>query len=236
MFEVGYRMLGSFPRPVRRLGWLGVLGLAYWGLLWAQPEPPFRDFAARAEIEYGGAPVTIEGTLRCTRSLTWLPFGVPIPGHGGNSYSWSDVGIARRMADGSAVIVALHPPCHTPSRVEPFSYPDGAYPVVYWLDKADRPDRVEAYFDRSGYESGSARLKLKRVEMTYAGRSAMPRLAATNGVRAVPWTSQALEVRRDQANFVAYQAIVVPEQRWRTRSAAVEVLSRQETWRRFVEY
>jgi len=224
-------MLRSLPRSVR---WLGLLGLAYVGLLWVQPEPPFRDFRARADIECNGAPITIEGPLRCTRSLAWLPFGFPsIPPHGGNSYEWSDVGIAQRLADGSAVVVALHPPCHVPSRLEPFSYPDGIYPVVYWLDKADRPDRIEAYFDQSGYEAVSARLKLKHVEITYVGRSVMPRLGATETVRAVPWTSQDLQVRRDRSSFVAYLAIVVPEAQWRKRASAVEILSKQETWRRF---
>ena len=141
-------------------------------------------------------------------------------------------GIAQQLADGSAVVVALHP-CHTPSRLEPFSYPDGTYPVVYWLDKADRPNRIEAYFDRSGYEAGSARLKLKHVEISYVGRSMMPRLGATQTVRAVPWTSRDLEVRRDRANFVAYLAVTISQEQWRKRAAAVEMLSTQETWRRF---
>jgi hypothetical protein len=226
-------MLKVLSRSVR---WLALLGLAYVGILWVQPEPPFRDFKARADIEYDGRTITIEGPLRCTRSLPWVPFGlVGPPPHGGNSYDWSDVGIGRQLADGSAVVVALHPPCHTPSRIDAFSYPNGTYPVVYWLDKADRPDRVEAYFDRSGYEAAGARLKLKHVEMTYVGRSILPRLGATETVRAVPWTSRDLEVRRDRFNFVAYFAVVVREAQWAKRAAAAEILSRHATWRRFSE-
>ena len=172
---------------MRRLGWLAVLGLAYAGLLWAQPEPPFRDFTARAEVRIQRHAPRHRGAaaLHALAHLAALWHAVPGP-HSGNSYAWSDVGIAARMADGSAVVVTLHPPCHAPSRIEPYAYPDGAYPVVYWLDKADRPERVEAYFDRSGYESAGARVKLKRVEMAFAGPSAMPRLRATSTERAVP--------------------------------------------------
>jgi hypothetical protein len=225
----------ALSRGVYFIVWLAVAVLAvYPVLLWAQPEPPFRDFKARAVIEYNGVSVTIEGSLRCTRSLTWVPFGdLSIPPHGGNSYSWSDVGIGQRLADGSAVIVALHPPCHSPTHIEPFSYPDGTYPVVYWLDKADRPDRVEAYFDRSGYESPHAKLKLKHMEMTYTGRSVLPRFRATEAVRAVPWASQELDVRRDRAKFVAYLAITEPELDWSKRPRTVEILSKQASWRRF---
>jgi hypothetical protein len=139
------------------------------------------------------------------------------------------------MADGSAVVVALHPPCHAPQRVEAFSYPDGTYPVVYWLDKADRSDRIEAYFDRSGYEAPGARLKLKHVEITYVGRSILPRLGATETVRAVPWASQELKVRRDRFDFVAYLAVVIPEAQWAKRAGAADILSKQATWRRFSE-
>jgi hypothetical protein len=228
-------MLGSIPRSVRRIGWLAVLALAYVGLLWVQPEPPFHDFKARAELEYNGATITIEGPIRCSRSLLWLPFGMPsMPGHGGgNAYRQADVGIAQKMQDGSAVVVALYPPCAAPSRLEPFFYPDGSYPVVYWLDNAHRPNRVEAYFDRSGYKAPSARVKLKQVEMAYVGRSIMPRLGTTETVRAVPWTSQNLDVQRDRVNFVAYLAAIVPEEEWRKRPGAVDILSKQESWRRF---
>src|SRR5262245_41408834 len=205
-------MLRSLPRFVR---WLGLLPFLYVGLLWVQPEPPYQDFKARAEIEYNGVPITVEGFVRCTRSLPWVPFGlVGPPPHGGNSYDWSDVGIAKRLADGSGIVVALHPPCHVPSRVEAFSYPDATYPVVYWLDKADRPNRVEAYFDQSGYESAGAKLKLKHVEITYVGRSILPRLGTLEAVRAVPWVSQGLEVRRDRVQFAAYLAVLVPEEQW----------------------
>ena len=40
-------------------------------------------------------------------------------------------------------------------------------------------------------------------------------------------------MRRDRAGFAAYLAIVVPEAQWRTRTGAADMLSKQDTWRRF---
>jgi len=131
-------------------------------------KPRFHWYSIRADFEVAGKPVSVGGVIECARKGPDLPpFNL---GSGrGNPYDPSNEAFATPLETGGTLFISPPQTCGHPHASIDVDFPEGYYPLVYWLDDRERPSRMEVYFSDAYYKQPNARVVFKGFEAQRLG-------------------------------------------------------------------
>jgi len=131
-------------------------------------KPRFHWYSIRADFEVAGKPVSVGGVIECARKAPDLP---PFNVHfgRGNPYDPSNEAFAAPLETGGVLMIAPPQTCGHPHASIDVDFPEGYYPLVYWLDDPETPSHMEVYFSDVYYEQPNARVVLKGFEAERLG-------------------------------------------------------------------
>jgi len=173
----------------------------------------------RTEVIFDGERISVEGTTLCRRNSNYDSHG--------DLRGWVDVGgplydcgpewIAKRLPDGSALMVGAYvdtgtwesfPPDLTHYEQELTEVPR----AVIWLGDAENPTRGEYYFSSIALEDPASRLQSVKSEILEVRDFFDPERQASDPLKVVPWFPKARQHR--EKYLVAYFSVTVPRDLW----------------------
>lgn len=132
--------------------------------------PLYRYYNIAAKIEKDARVYDVKGQIAC-RHNAWplLLLGIgSITIDGGSSYSATSYAVGFQFEDGEGIL--LRPDELNCGGKGHFEHVDQyAFPLVYWLNNARKPTRIEAYFVPSYYQQRDARLRVLEYSMEERG-------------------------------------------------------------------
>ena len=173
--------------------------------------PGYQWYSVRADFEVAGKPVSLGGIVECERST---PFFFPYM-IGPNAIETGPKTFAAELETGGVLMISPPSACgRSKSSVEE-AFPEGWYPLVYWIDDPDRPQRGEVYFSQTYYRQPDARVRLLGFEAKYIG-TGPSLLLRPEGYRTrmglwfeVPWL-----VNRQPPGLRGYVITIAEEDLW----------------------
>lgn len=121
--------------------------------------PAYHWTSVVAEFDVNGQRVDVGGIAECERHFgslleRFVPTERRLP------WKTRSFAYATGLDDGSVLLIRPPVPCGRWNRPLTDYLPDDFYPLVYWLDDAEAPSRMEVYFSKQYYERPDARIRL----------------------------------------------------------------------------
>lgn len=177
--------------------------------------PAYHWYSVQADFDVDGTPVSVGGVVECKRKglgilAQWFTSG-PTGVYRSGVHTF-----AERLQDGSVLMMKPQTPCGSPDVPISRQFPDGFYPLVYWLDDAESPTHIELFFSLDYYARPDARVRFKgfTAERLGAAPSFLFRPWAHKSQAKLPGTVPWLS-HREPPGFRGYVATVVDEDLWR---------------------
>ena len=176
--------------------------------------PAYYWYSVRADFEVAGKPVSVGGVVECERRAPdFFPFNV---GSGpGTPFKVRSKTFATKLDTGGVLLISPPVACASWRAGFKDDFPGGWYPLVYWLDDPETPQRGEVYFAETYYRQPEARVRFLGFEARSLGTGAFWFLRP-EGYRSpwrlfaeVPWLE-----KRQPATLRGYIATIVDEVVW----------------------
>ena len=196
-------------------------------------------YTVSADLTVGGQPVSINATTECKWVQKYNPLLPLLPLVTDTSH-YRMVGgpAARRLADGTAVLIVLPNLCGKQTSGIVYDKDPQVVRTLHkrlslmrrWylarLDNSSNPEVVKVfvgpeYFDQGADDLQDAdRIKLNHLEVAYSktGRLSMPD-------EEVPWLMKSSELGRDKVSYVGYYARIVSRDEWSKAPRFAETIS-----------
>lgn len=210
--------------------------------------PAYFWYRVDAQLEYRGETVDVGGVVECKRESSALAgYFIPVPRPRGAplfKYQTNTLAFAKRLADGSAVIMRHGVTCNRrvherlKSRAGTIEVFDGLvaghnhnilypkqetrrFPLIRWLDDAEAPSKAETYFADLYYGDPRARFRFLGLDVRRIGKGGVTdphEMMAVERQRAfteVPWLLQQSQIARsDQQGFRGDHGYVIERSEW----------------------
>ncbi|MDJ0942452.1 MAG: hypothetical protein QNJ30_03255 [Kiloniellales bacterium] len=134
----------------------------------ARGTPAYHWYSVRADFEVEGEAVSLGGVVECVRKgPDFFPYNF---GSGpGNLFNVRNRAFAAKLATGGVLLMSPLTACSRWQGGLDDTFPEGYYPLVYWVDDPDRPSRAEVYFSDTYYAQKDARVRFKGFEAKRLG-------------------------------------------------------------------
>lgn len=203
-------------------------------ILWYAVFPLNKYAVAVVDLEYEGTPFELSGVIQCH----WTPtteFGF-LSYKRSSHYVPTTVWLAEKLPDGSAIIANAQLTASKKTNSSsfdlcPFERPSNtafarlkdkfadktsviamrSRPILYWLDDAVLPTRIEGLFGDTYFEDSKARILFKEYRLEYFSHQPV-----NEPVEEVPWLDSA--VQPGDRGWLGHAAIVIPKESWITDS------------------
>nr|WP_298689642.1 hypothetical protein [uncultured Dongia sp.] len=165
--------------------------------------PGSRSFEVSANIEIDGVPIHLQRVVECKPKFA-------ATGLFGFAPAWyqSRYAVSERLGDGAGVMMTLPAICSFGRKLK-----YGYDPMFVWVDSADNPQVLEAYYNSADIKSGRKRIRLINVNVTVP-TSQESKIYENDFADLFTFSPRDPSPRGIPVRFTAPFLIEVPPERW----------------------